>query len=124
VLADTYAGEHPAPPECEKIFSEFLSPDADHTRAAMEQMRQEIEHANDRRSLFRTSVGSLGIGPQSLQILDEVWILNGATVPFVLRPREDGTFQLIGEAYLHGLMHGELTSWRTDEIIYEDVCLT
>ncbi|PQE24591.1 heterokaryon incompatibility protein [Rutstroemia sp. NJR-2017a BVV2] len=124
VLADTYAGEHPAPPECEKILSEFLSSDADHTRAPMEQMRQEIEHANDRRSLFRTSVGSLGIGPQSLQILDEVWILNGATVPFVLRPREDGNYQLIGEVYLHGLMHGELTSWRTDKIIYEDACLT
>ncbi|KAM3072057.1 hypothetical protein ACMFMG_008518 [Clarireedia jacksonii] len=124
MLADTYAGEHPAPPECEEIMAEFLSPDADHTRAQMEQMRQEIEHANDRRSLFRTSIGCLGIGPQSLQVHDEVWVLKGATVPFVLRPREDGTYQLIGEAYLHGLMHGELVSWREDKIIYEDVCLT
>lgn len=105
-------------------MSEFLSPNANHTRAQMEQMRQEIEHANDRRILYKTSAGGLGIGPQALQVLDEVWILTGATVPFILRPREDETYQLIGEAYLHGLMHGELISWREDKIIYENVCLT
>lgn len=38
---------------------------------------------------------------------DEVWLLQCAKVPFVLRPREDGRYYLVGEAYVHGLMHGE-----------------
>jgi len=31
----------------------------------------------------------------------------GASVPFVLRERDDGGFMFLGEAYVHGLMDGE-----------------
>jgi hypothetical protein len=43
---------------------------------------------SSRRRLFTTSCGRLlGNGPLSLSPGDEVWILSGAKVPMVLRPR-------------------------------------
>jgi hypothetical protein len=29
-------------------------------------------------------------------------------VPFIIRKVADGKYELVGEAYIHGLMHGEL----------------
>ncbi|XXG94592.1 hypothetical protein Hte_000849 [Hypoxylon texense] len=62
---------------------------------------------NHERYLFITHEGQLGLGQRSLQINDEVWILAGANVPFVLRPVGAGEYRLIGEAYVHGIMHGQ-----------------
>jgi hypothetical protein len=39
---------------------------------------------------------------------DEIWLLQGAVVPHVLRRRPDGTHIFLGDAYVHGLMHGEV----------------
>jgi hypothetical protein len=40
---------------------------------------------------------------------DEVWMLRNALVPFILRKEEHGeNYTLIGEAYLHGFMQGEM----------------
>ncbi|KAK4890711.1 hypothetical protein LTR27_010638 [Elasticomyces elasticus] len=51
---------------------------------------------------------TLGYGPLSLDRDDEIWILAGARVPFISRPRPtSGHFELIGEAYVHGIMYGE-----------------
>jgi len=38
---------------------------------------------------------------------DEIWIVPGAEVAFVLRGLGDGTHQYIGHGYVHGLMQGE-----------------
>jgi len=44
-----------------------------------------------------------------------VFLLRGAEVPFILRPmgEEKGKkkFQLVGEAYIHGVMDGEMAKW-------------
>jgi hypothetical protein len=61
------------------------------------------------RKLVIIHPGGLGLGPDSVQINDEVWILAGSQVPFILRS-VDGSprrYKLIGEAYVHGIMHGE-----------------
>ncbi|KAL8708988.1 MAG: hypothetical protein Q9220_006197 [cf. Caloplaca sp. 1 TL-2023] len=61
-----------------------------------------------RMRLFRTDDGLLGMGPRSTQAGDEAWILQGARVPFVLRPcGESGQYRLIGQSYVHGMMQGE-----------------
>jgi hypothetical protein len=39
---------------------------------------------------------------------DQIWILRGSRVPFVLRLLANGNHKLIGEAYVHGFMRGEL----------------
>jgi hypothetical protein len=43
---------------------------------------------------------------------DTVCLLEGAAAPWVIRPNKfDGTFKLVGEAYIHGIMYGEGISW-------------
>lgn len=71
-----------------------------------------MEEVTAGRRLFITQNGLLGIGPKSIDVKDkdEVWILRGASVPFILRPIGNGKFRVIGEAYVHGIMRGELVS--------------
>ena len=88
----------------EKIFDGTYSP------IGLAQLQHEIEASSGSvRRIFRTKTCLLGIGPKSIRIGDEVWILAGANVPFVLR-RLDGDqnrYTLVGEAYVHGIMHGD-----------------
>ena len=73
--------------------------------------RSHITAVLDRR-LFQTRAGRLGVGHMSLRGDDEIWILAGGKAPFVLRPktlegRRERFYELIGHAYVHGVMHGE-----------------
>jgi hypothetical protein len=67
------------------------------------------------RRIFVTRLGYVGFVPVSARKGDEVCLLRGAQVPFVLRKWDgDGTRTgsracvLVGEAYLHGIMDGVL----------------
>lgn len=62
------------------------------------------------RRLFATRSRYLGVGSEWLRCGDEVWILAGAYVPFILRPLPNGRYQWIGEAYVHGVVQAE-ESW-------------
>lgn len=56
-------------------------------------------------SRFITSSGLIGIGPKAMKPNDTICILYGAAVPFIIRPRIDGSgYTLIGECYIHDLM--------------------
>jgi len=57
--------------------------------------------------MFRTPNNYLGMGPVSTQVGDEVWVLKGARTPFILRRKSSKQYELIGEAYVHGIMDGE-----------------
>jgi len=60
------------------------------------------------RSLFRTLKRNLlGLGPDKMEAGDEIWLLKGAYTPFVLRPQRSGQYVVVGESYVHGVMHGE-----------------
>lgn len=60
------------------------------------------------RKAFVSSSGMIGLGPAKLEIGDAIWLVKGVKVPFMLRDsRLDGRLQLVGEAYVHGLMYGE-----------------
>ncbi len=59
------------------------------------------------RCFFTTTSGYIGIGPEGCKPGDHVVLLLGGDMPFVLRSRSDH-YQLIGDAYVHGVMHGEL----------------
>jgi hypothetical protein len=52
----------------------------------------------------------LGMGPKEMEPGDRLVMLFGANVPFVLRPFQSGRYKLVGEAYVSGLMHGEVFS--------------
>jgi hypothetical protein len=59
------------------------------------------------RKPFVTSQGHLGLGPMALEEGDAVAVFLGFQVPFVIREREDGTYQLVGDTYLDDFMDGE-----------------
>ncbi|KAF2812997.1 uncharacterized protein BDZ99DRAFT_437772 [Mytilinidion resinicola] len=86
----------------ESMFNGTYSP------IGLAQLQHELDNGGGTmRRLFKTHTKFLGTGPRSLQLGDELWVLAGAPVPFVLRRLPNGNHQLVGEAYVYGLMHGE-----------------
>ncbi|KAF2143986.1 uncharacterized protein K452DRAFT_306631 [Aplosporella prunicola CBS 121167] len=59
------------------------------------------------RTFFTMSNGSFGLGPKEAREGDSVCIILGAQVPFVLRKSEQGTYRIVGECYVYGIMDGE-----------------
>ena len=52
--------------------------------------------------------GNVGRGPISVSKGDELWVLAGGKVPYLLRPIGNDNYEFIGEAYLDGIMYGEV----------------
>ena len=50
---------------------------------------------------------------------DSIWIVPGLATPFVFREVGNGHHEFIGEAYIHGIMHGEAVG----ELQFEEVKL-
>ncbi|KAH8657709.1 heterokaryon incompatibility protein-domain-containing protein [Xylariales sp. PMI_506] len=70
------------------------------------------------RRLARTTGGYLGIVPAASQVGDALGLFRGGKVPFVIRKAqgaEDARWELIGPAYVHGVMHGEL--WDSSQCV-------
>jgi hypothetical protein len=77
--------------------------------------------ASDRRARFTTDRGLFGIGPEAMETGDHICVFYGAAVPFIVRLTEQGVEataedvvqptakigRLMGECYVHDLMHGE-----------------
>ena len=60
------------------------------------------------RCLCRTDSNLLSKCPQSTEDGDEIWIIEDARLPFVLRPIPGSDrYEFIGEAYVHGVQFGE-----------------
>ena len=72
------------------------------------------------RVLFTSTTGYVGLVPYGTREGDLIFIALGAYVPFVLRPYDDG-FELIGEAYVQGIMDGEAA--RMEHIGIEDIMI-
>jgi hypothetical protein len=54
-----------------------------------------------------TATGFLGIAPQATLNGDQVCILGGSQVPFILR-KSVTPYVMTGECYIHGIMDGEV----------------
>ena len=57
---------------------------------------------------FITKTGYVGLAPSNIAEGDVVYVILGAVQPYVLRLGAEGRFSLVGECYMHGIMHGEL----------------
>ncbi|TEY65559.1 hypothetical protein BOTCAL_0138g00010 [Botryotinia calthae] len=71
------------------------------------EFKSRVESTMGYRRLFFTDLGYAGSGDLNISIGDEVVIMAGSPVPFILRQGIDGRYKLIGEAYVHGIMFGE-----------------
>lgn len=77
-----------------------------------------MRHCNNRRFFTTRNRQFYGIGPQLTREGDICCVLVGAKVPFILRPAPKShpsmknstttNYQLIGECYIHDVMHGEM----------------
>jgi hypothetical protein len=79
---------------------------------------ESVQTAIVNRKFCVTQEGYLGLGLREMQVGDEVYVIHGSNIPFVLRPKsrppvdESYTppypiFGLVGACYLHGIMDGE-----------------
>ncbi|KAF2811546.1 uncharacterized protein BDZ99DRAFT_277151 [Mytilinidion resinicola] len=74
---------------------------------------------NAGRRPFITENGYVGVGPNGLKEGDEAVVVLGAAVPYVLRTESTGRRILIGDAYIHGVMDGELLEGKPTVEVFE-----
>jgi hypothetical protein len=60
-----------------------------------------------KRRPFLSEQGYVGLAPSHAEAGDVIVIIYGAIVPFILREVGNGRYNLVGEAYVHGIMDGE-----------------
>ncbi|MBE3046757.1 HET domain-containing protein [Candidatus Bathyarchaeota archaeon] len=68
------------------------------------------------RSLFVTEGGRVGLCLPHAKAGDEVWVVYGSKMPFVLRPA-GGAHSLVSDCYLQGAMYGEFVRGGTHIVI-------
>ncbi|KAF2730109.1 hypothetical protein EJ04DRAFT_580098 [Polyplosphaeria fusca] len=74
----------------------------------MEQAWNFVDQGIAAREVFRTTNGTLGVGPPGIEPGDKVCVLMGGKNPFLLRPCDDGKhYKAVGDCYAHGFMNGE-----------------
>ncbi|KAH6876619.1 heterokaryon incompatibility protein-domain-containing protein [Thelonectria olida] len=67
------------------------------------------------RGVMRTKGGYLGLASQDIKVNDQVWLLAGGRTPFILRSADvSGRFTFVSEAYVHGVMNGEVLRAKED----------
>jgi hypothetical protein len=67
-----------------------------------------------------TQKGFMGLAGQLAKEGDEIAILLGAGIPFVIRKGEHGRYSIVGDCYIHGIMEGEalaMDEWNVKDIV-------
>ncbi len=86
------------------------------------EIAQSIVTACRHRTIYVTDKGRLGLCSVDAKVGDKVYDLMGGDVPFVLRQTDtENEFKLIADAYLHGVMDGELWQPMADAVGFESV---
>lgn len=71
-----------------------------------------VAHASEatgKKGFFISDKGYMGLGPALIENGDKICIIFGCPHPLLLRTRNMGkTFSLVGEAYVYGMMRGEM----------------
>ncbi|EME48316.1 hypothetical protein DOTSEDRAFT_161770 [Dothistroma septosporum NZE10] len=92
---------------------EDLLPDASDHEQRASQYEALFRKACEGRRFIVTAEGRIGIAPGLAEEGDIVVVLWGGGTPFVLRPRADGMFLILGQCYVHGIMDEEaVKEWK------------
>ncbi len=67
-----------------------------------------IESTQKWRKFIRTERGCIGTAPGKTEPGDKVAVVLGCPVPIILRQRGDGTYFMVGESFVDGMMFGEV----------------
>ncbi|KAK3075135.1 hypothetical protein LTR53_001819 [Teratosphaeriaceae sp. CCFEE 6253] len=69
------------------------------------------------RSLLFADSGQFAVGPLTARRGDEIVVLPSVNMPFILRRKPAGTtYEMVGPAYVHGVMDGEMVRWTKYDI--------
>ena len=68
---------------------------------------------------FLTKGGFVGMAPLTAMAGDKVVVFVGAELPFIIKPMQNGTYRLLGEAYCHMIMDGEALTMEKVDIFLE-----
>jgi hypothetical protein len=95
--------------QCEKALSDALSrrSPGDAPSDYLDRYREVCNRLLDStqgRSVFKTAEANFGLAPKAAMVGDVVVILLGCSSAMIFRPGRNDTYQVIGEAYLHGFM--------------------
>jgi hypothetical protein len=93
--------------EMSQIVAELSEIQRDTDHAAVRSFWDTLSISLERRP-FRSAQGHVGMGPPDTQPGDKICIFFGSRFPHVIRPGEAGRYRLVGEAYVHGIMDGEI----------------
>lgn len=63
---------------------------------------------SERRRFLRTKDGYMGLGGRHAAAGDKVVLLAGSAAPFLIRPSSQGRYRVVSDAYIVGMMGGEL----------------
>lgn len=83
---------------------------------------EDIILATMHKRLLFTQEGYIGMVPHETRKEDIVCLLLGCRIPVVLRERSEGGYELVGEAYVHGIMKGEAMTKQNEERL-QDFCI-
>jgi hypothetical protein len=86
---------------------------AHETGGEPEEFHQRFYKVCKGRTFFCTVKGGLGLGPSRTKRGNFVVIFHGGRTPFVIRKSQSScpdsqTYRIVGEAYVHGFMDGEV----------------
>ncbi|KAK4150013.1 hypothetical protein C8A00DRAFT_46489 [Chaetomidium leptoderma] len=95
--------------------------------ASPQEFVDQVRRVIQSRCLFKTAGGWIGLCSDTCQVGDEVWLLEGGAVPYVLRrcgtQDEKERFVFCGECYVHGVMDGQLTREKRVEEQLQDIVI-
>lgn len=70
------------------------------------------------REVFALDDGFIGLGPPSVRVGDLVYVIAGHDITLVIRCADQDQYRIVGEAFVEGIMDGELApDARTSEVI-------
>jgi hypothetical protein len=93
--------------KADKVIQELLgSLQVNQIHSGFDRVVMRANQGMEGQVMFTTSAHTIGKGPDTTLKGDEVWILQGARVPYMLRPQEAGRYEFVGEAYIQGIMKG------------------
>ncbi|CZR65443.1 uncharacterized protein PAC_15343 [Phialocephala subalpina] len=55
------------------------------------------------------------LGPAQAKKGDFIGIIHGSSIPWVLRPKGMGTYEVVGQCFVDGVMYGEAVDWTEDD---------
>ena len=88
------------------------------------ELRGSLNLALDQRAgqvAFATKIGYVGVSVPVIEVGDIVALVYGMAGPFIFRPVNDGTYHMVGFAYVHGFMDPDVLSEWKDQGLFEGV---